>query len=403
MMAPLDNATLEQLIQEVESDRAERKQSWSGSAPEKIREAVCAFANDLPNHDRPGVVFIGVRDDGIPTGIAVTDELLLTLAHIKTDGRIVPPPTITVEKRNLLAAEIAVLTVWPADAPPVRFDGRVWIRIGPRRGIATAQDERILTEKRRHRDKLFEATPVYGADLSDLSRLIFEQEYLPAAVAPDVLAANARTYEQRLAACGMTTSPDEPIPTVLGILSLGTTPRTWIPGNYIQFLRIRGASLGDPVVDSEEVDGTASLILRRIDDKLKAHLTLAVDYKSSSTEIRSTPYPVVALQQIVRNGVMHRTYEGTSAPLRVYWFDDRIEVLSPGGPYGIVNSSNFGAPGITDYRNPGLAGVMKVLGFVQRFGFGIGDARHALQENGNPPLEFVAESSHVLATIRAKL
>lgn len=402
IVQPFSDSALEGLLAQTESDRAERKESWAGSAPDKVREAVCAFANDLPNHQQPGVVFIGARDDGSPSRISITDQLLQTLAHIKYDGRIVPPPTVIVEKRVLRGADMAVLTVWPADFPPVRLDGRIWVRVGPRRGYATAQDERVLTEKRRHRDRLFEATPIYSAELSDLSRLVFEQEYLPAAIAPDVLAANARTYEQRLASCGMALSPDEPLPTVLGILALGTSPRTWIPGSYIQFLRIRGSQLGDPVVDSEEIDGTVSVILRRIDDKLRAHLTTAVDYKSSSVEIRKSPYPLVALQQIIRNAIMHRTYEGTSAPVRVYWFDDRIEVLSPGGPYGIVTTVNFGSPGITDYRNPALAGVMKVLGFVQRFGFGIGDARQALRENGNPPLELTAEQSHVLATLKIR-
>ena len=63
----------------------------------EVREAVCAFANDLPAHGRPGVAFIGARDDGSSAGLSITDELLLQLADIKTDGNIVPPPTLTVE------------------------------------------------------------------------------------------------------------------------------------------------------------------------------------------------------------------------------------------------------------------------------------------------------------------
>jgi ATP-dependent DNA helicase RecG len=41
------------------------------------------------------------------------------------------------------------------------------------------------------------------ASLADLNRRYFEEVYLPAAVAPDVLEANDRTYEQRLAATKM--------------------------------------------------------------------------------------------------------------------------------------------------------------------------------------------------------
>lgn len=400
-MNPLTDAELESLLGELESDRAERKESWAGEAPEKGGQAVCAFANDLPNHQKPGVLFVGVKDNGIPSNLPITDKLLLTLADLKSNGNIVPPPTLTVEKRVLKGAEVAVVTVWPADAPPVQFKHRIWIRTGPRRGQASVQDERILNEKRRFRDRHFDVCPVNSCPLDELNRLVFEQDYLPRAVAPDVLAANGRTYEERLASMGMILSVEEPTPTVIGLLTLGKSPRSWLPCAYIQFLRVRGTEWGDPVADGQELDGTIDMMLRRLDEKLRAHLTVAVDFTSgSTTEIRTTPYPIVALQQLVRNAVMHRTYEGTNAPVRVYWFDDRIEIHSPGGPYGTVTAENFGQPGKSDYRNPNLASVMKYLGFAQRFGFGIADARKALQENGNPPPEFQIEATTVLATIR---
>ncbi len=400
-MKPIGDDELAALLDDIESDRAERKRAWSGDAPEKARQAVCAFANDLPNHGRPGVLFIGVNDDGNAAGIDISDRLLQTLSDIKTDGKIVPPPSLTVERRILKGAPIAVVTVWPADAPPVRFDGRIWIRIGPRRGLATAQDERILSGKRRYRDRAFDTHPIGGCPISELNRIVFENEYLPQAVAADVLAANERSYEERLASTGMIASVDDPIPTIVGMLTLGMTPRSWIPCAYVQFLRIRGVEWGDPVVDEQELDGTLDLILRRLDEKIKANLFVAVNFNSgTATEIRSAPYPLSALQQLTRNAVMHRTYENTNAPVRVYWFDDRIEITNPGGPYGTVTALNFGRPGVSDYRNPSIATVLKTLGFVQRFGFGIAEARRSLAANGNPPPEFQVEPTVVLATVR---
>lgn len=402
-MTPLSDDELLALIQDLESDRVERKQSWRGGAPETGRQAVCAFANDLPNHGQPGVLFVGVNDDGSPAGpeFVVSDELLMTLADIKTDGKITPPPTLTVAKRHLLGRDVAVVTVWPADSPPVRLDGRIWIRTGPRRGQASAQDERVLTEKRRYRDRSFDTHPVTGSSLSDLSRTYFENEYLPQAVARDVLEVNGRSYEERLASMGMIAGVDDPTPTVVGLLTLGKSPRTWVPSSYIQFLRIRGTQWGDPVADEAEIDGNLDTMLRRLDEKLKATLSVAVDFTSGTiTEVRVTPYPLSALQQLARNAVMHRTYEGTNAPVRIYWFDDRIEISNPGGPYGAVTRENFGRPGISDYRNPILAGVLKNIGFVQRFGFGIAEARRAMVANGNPLPEFQIEPTSVLVTLR---
>ncbi len=90
----------------------------------------------------------------------------------------------------------------------------------------------------------------------------------------------------------------------------------------------------------------------------------------------------------------------TNAPARVCWFDDRIEIHNPGGPYGGVNRENFGLPGVTDYRNPNLADAMRVLGLVQRFGIGIQTAQAELKRNGNPPVEFLVEPTRVVATVR---
>lgn len=105
---------------------------------------------------------------------------------------------------------------------------------------------------------------------------------------------------------------------------------------------------------------------------------------------------------MIRNAVMHRIYEGTHAPVRVTWFRDRIEIISPGGPYGAVNRGNFGKPGITDYRNPGVAEAMKVLGFVQKFGAGIATANRALEANGNPAIEWEINDAVILATLRCR-
>jgi ATP-dependent DNA helicase RecG len=401
-LKPLSDEELTAMLDTIESDRAERKESWAGSAPEKARQAVCAFANDLPNHNKPGVVFVGVSDAGAPANIDVTDRLLQTLSDMKTDGKIVPPPTILVERRILKGTAVAVVTVWPADAPPVRYEGRIWIRVGPRRALASAQEERVLNEKRRHRDRTFDTHPVAGCSIDELNRVVFENEFLPAAFAADVLAANERTYEQRLASTGMIASADDPTPTVVGLLSLGKSPRSWLPCAYVQFLRVRGVLWSDPVVDEQEIDGTLDLIIRRLDEKIKATLATAVDFVSETTEIRSTPYPLSALQQLTRNALMHRTYEDTNAPVRVYWFDDRIEITSPGGPYGVVTIENFGRPGISDYRNPAIAATLRTLGFVQRFGVGIAEVNRALEANGNPPPKFQVEQTVVLATVRRR-
>ena len=288
------------------------------------------------------------------------------------------------------------------DSPPVRYRGAIHVRIGPRKGLASAQDERILNEKRRHRDSPHDIWPVAHASLADLRLRYFEEDYLPRAFSAEVIETNDRTLEQRLAATKMIASIDDLVPTRLGVYVLGKTPRFLLENFYVQFLRVDGADLGDPVLDAGLIEGTIAEIASEMESRLRSHIHVGVDNASGELEVRTPTYPIVALRELARNAILHRSYEGTHAPARINWFEDRVEIINPGGPYGLAAVSPFGAPGVTDYRNPNLAEAMRVLGLVQRFGVGIAGARKALRDNGNPELEFEVDANHVRAIVRRR-
>ena len=252
-----------------------------------------------------------------------------------------------------------------------------------------------------HKDLPYDLHPVPRASLDDLSKVRFEEDYLKAAFSPDILAENSRTYEERLSSCKMIVSPDNAMPTILGILTLGKNPQDFIPGAYIQFLRIDGTELTDPIVDEAEIKGNIVDVIFKIEEKLKAHNRTAVDI-SQGPHILTKDYPHEAFQQVLYNSLMHRNYEGTNAPVRVYWYNDRVEFNSPGGPYGNVTIENFGKSGITDYRNPNIADVFKTLGYIQRYGVGIQTAKNAMLKNGNPEIVFTCSESIVVCILRGK-
>jgi ATP-dependent DNA helicase RecG len=235
-----------------------------------------------------------------------------------------------------------------------------------------------------------------------LDELLFLRVYVPASVSNEVLEQNERDAEHQLLAARFLHPGPQPCPTVLGLLAVGKSPTDWIPGDYVQFLRIDGTTLTDPVQSARELRGPLSEILAELDELLKINIQAMVDFTSGPIEVQRPDYPLVSLQQIVRNAVLHRSYENTNAPVRLFWFRDRVEVQNPGGPYGQVTRANFGTPGAYDYRNPNLAAVMKDLGYVQRFGMGIAMARHAMAINGNPAPEFQVEDTHVAVILRRR-
>ncbi len=392
-----NDAEIEVLFRTNESDLVERKRSTN--LKEEILEAICAFANDLPDHQRAGVIFIGVNDDGTCANQTFSEKTLREVVNWRNEGKIQPIPSIVVDSRTIDRCPVIVIQVMPSDIPPVRFDGRIKVGVGSTRTSASLADEIRLNEKRGARARPFDSRGIVELSSKDLDVARFEAEYLPNAVAPDILAANARTVEQRLAALRLTDPKGQPTPAA--ILMLGKTPQDVFPGSYVQALRIEGKSLTDSITDQKIITGTVIDQVRELDLLVRTWNRTKADI-SGPVRRDMSDYPEVAIRQLVRNAIMHRTYEVTNSPIRLSWFEDRIEILSPGGPFGIVTPQNFGSESLTDYRNPSLADAMKTMGIVERFGFGISVARETCAANGNPPPEFDARPTHVLAKLRIR-
>lgn len=393
----LSDEELATLFEAPESESGvERKASINDV--DKIRQAICAFANDLPQTRKPGVLFIGQHDDLSCAHLKIDDALLATIGGWRSDGKFQPFPTVSVERRTVRGCEIAVVVVQPSDNTPMRYDGRVWIRIGPRRAIASADEERRLTEKRRSRNLPFDAQGVPDAALDDLDLVRFEIEYLRSAVPPDVLAMNGRSDIDQMRALRLVTRDHHP--TATAILILGKSTQNFFPGAYVQVLRIDGRELTDPIVDRHELTGTIPDQVRQMEELADLWNSIESDM-DGSVRVDRASYPLVALRQLFRNAVIHRSYEGTNSPVRVTWYNDRVEIQNPGGLYGQVTPETLGRAGITDYRNPTIAEAMKALGFVERFGVGLQIVRSSLEKNGNPPAEFVTEApNNFLALVR---
>ncbi|WP_254665858.1 ATP-binding protein [Streptomyces sp. WMMB 322] len=376
----------------LEFKRTAKREGKRGDA---IGNAVCAMANDLPGKGG-GDILVGVGDDGLPVdGVDTGDRALLALTDLRDDGRLLDRPSFTVQAAVYRGKPVVHLHVEASTTPPVRFEGVVWVRPGPTTRRATRDDERVLAERRRALDGPFDSRPVHSSDLDDLDLELFRSSYLPSLVDPDVIDENGRPLTQQLASLHLT-SP-EATPTALGLLAVGFDPSSRIPGAYVQFIRYQGTDLDAPVADDQELRQNLAGTASRLETVLRGHLHTRL-VEDGFRETQLPEYPLEALREVCMNALMHRNYETSYAPTRIAWFDDRIEVTNPGGPYGQVRDDNFDR--VTDYRNPSLAAAMKGLGYVNRFGRGIGRIQAALKRNGNPPAEFQVDDSSWAVVLR---
>ena len=366
---------------------------------DKFCKAICAFANDLPNSRMPGYLCLGVDRNGAPTSAVIDERLLEKLAGFRDNGQIIPMPSMEVAKVEFRGVPIAVVKVHPSDLPPVRYRMQSWIHVGPSARRATEEEERRLTERRVDRARTWDLQACVGATLGDLALDLFRLNYLPQAVAPEVLEENGRATEDQLGSLRFFHKPLG-VPTNGAILLFGKDPEGFIPGAYVQYVAYGGESQASDVLVEKRLSGDLLQIMRGLDQLAKDLARARPVRRENLTDATIRDYPEVALHELFMNAVVHRNYDNSTTPISINHFSDRIEIQNPGSLFGDLTRGQF--PNGVSYRNPVLAEGAKTLGFVNRFGRGIAVAQSELAKNGSPPLEYVVGENHMLMTLRKR-
>jgi ATP-dependent DNA helicase RecG len=139
----------------------------------------------------------------------------------------------------------------------------------------------------------------------------------------------------------------------------------------------------------ENVEGAMTFLLRHI----------PAPYEITGLRRREIPaLPEAALREALLNAVIHRDYFERGGVVMVEMFQDRLEIVNPGGlPPGLrlEDLGRFSLP-----RNPLLADMFLRLGYVERVGSGIARIRAAVAEAGLPAPEF---ESGLFFTVRFPL
>ena len=352
----MNSEFLKSLMASGEIDRVEMTRSTSNV--DKFREAICSFSNDMAGKGEPGYLLIGVDEKDASFRLPITDDLLQQFAAYRSDGQILPLPVLNVSKvpHPDGGGDVLVVEVRPHDMPPVRYKGRVHIRVGPRKDTASEAEERVPMERRAAKFPTFDATPCPEGDLKRLDLETFRQTYRPQAVEEEVIAANHRETKEQLAALRFY-SLKRDCPTNAGMLVFAYDPLDLYPGAKVQFVQYDGAGLADDVIAEKTFTGNLITVLSEMDSFLKGRFTQKPVAVSTLREQAVYDFPPEAICELLMNAILHRDYQSTS-PVRFYQFSDRIAIQNPGGLHGDASPQNF--PRVNTYRNPIIAEAMHV-------------------------------------------
>ena len=355
---------------------------------DKFCEAICAFSNDMPNGKQNGYLLIGVNDNGSLSGLNVTDELKIKISAVRSDGNILPLPIMNVESFAFEGGDVLVVEVTPSLTPPVRYRGRTHIRIGPRKGVATLCEERILTERASVYYRSFDTTPCREASIEDIDLTLFVNDYLPKAIKEDSDEIDNRTNKEKMAALRLFNLQYD-CPTYAAVILFGKNPLYFLMGDYIQYVRYDGLSNVSDILNEFQFKGNLIKMLPKLDAFIETSLIeqRPVAISALKEEIRYT-YPKWAIRELLMNAIMHRDYN-SNTPTKLYQYRDGIEIVNAGGLFGNARPENF--PSVNDYRNPIIAEALKTLGYVNKFNRGVARVQYELEANENGKAEFTVD------------
>lgn len=198
--------------------------------------------NDLPDHRMPGYLFLGVQNDGTIDGLKVDDALMKRISAIRSDGNILPLPVMSTEKVVTEKGDVLVVEVTPSFDTPVRYRGRTFIRIGPRRDIASAEEERILAERCAASLPTFDTRPCREAKLEDIDIDTIVKEYLPKAIDAETLTDDKRSLKEQLASLHLYNMQWD-CPTYAALIMFGRNPKYFMRVHTYSMYASRGVPM----------------------------------------------------------------------------------------------------------------------------------------------------------------
>ncbi len=296
--------------------------------PSSLATSLAAFANA-----DGGTLLVGIaertNDGGHKVHVVegVTDVKIAT-DHLYTAAEMCTPKyeLATPERIDIGGKTVLAVTVPEGLGQVYAVEGRYVAREGSHRRALTPDEIRALLSRR----GLFtyDRLPVPGATRADLDAALV-REFVGLFRSGRRMGADALLASRELLVRPEST-PDGPlVPSVAGILLLGTHPQQFFPQARVAVVQYAGTTMGESFL-KREIEGTVPTQLDEAEAWLVRNTLHAVELRGMD-RIDRDEYPREALREAVLNALAHRDYSQRGDRVRIYAFADRVEVHSPGG------------------------------------------------------------------------
>ncbi len=335
-----------------------------------------------------GLLIIGASDSGAIIGVSNLDEGIRRFEDVAFN-RCELPVSILAETVEEGGKTVLIVRIPKGQQRPYRTkSGLYYIRASNRCRQASWEEVRRLYQT--SESIYFDEAPVVRAALTDIDMDYFKEfiEKYVGIAGSDVLMPN---YLKNLR--GATESNQL---TLAGILFFGKKPQEFVPYSKITAAYIEGKDLSVPPADKKDLMGEIPDLLNDSIRFFRLYLRERHEIKGFEPEVYPE-MPEEVLREGLVNAIAHRDYTIT-APIRIFIFDDRLEIRTPGRlPNTVtVESMKLGAHVL---RNPTIYNFLNKIGMVTDIGSGIPRIIKVVKEKLNKEVALFAADNEFILTI----
>jgi len=388
----LTNSEILNLIKNGEDSTVEFK--LENVNAESLAQEIVAFANV-----EGGTIILGVDDSGNIVGITRRDleEWVTTICRQSIEPPIIPViKKVVIDDRECEApAKQLLAVIIPKSYSVVSTKrGQYFIRVGSTKQQPTTAELARLFQQRRLIAADEAPVPVAGVDDLDLSAI---NRYFLRLAQSELTVDNTQLLLRELINTGiMVETPDGIFPTLAGILAFGKLPQRFFPSYEIRASAYTSSSFDSDVIDQKDIQGQLADMINGAIGFVARNIRNRSTIPDGVQRVDRLEYPIEAIREAIINAIAHRDYLISGAAIRLFIFEDRIELYSPGGLPNTITLETMKYKQFS--RNQTLVSFLTGLGFMERRGKGILRMINLMREYGLPPPRFELIGEELLVT-----
>jgi predicted HTH transcriptional regulator len=375
---------LSELLKRPEGKTLEFKRDLS--SPAGVLRTIIAFANTSG-----GTLLIGVEDRtrnvrGISEPLD-TEERLANILSDSISPRLVPELEVLPWRRtHVVAVEIHPSSRRPHYLKSAGPEKGVYVRVGSSNRQA---DKELIAELRRFASgESYDEEPVPDLD----------SEAIDFSAASEQFASKRKLKRAELETLHMLTKHQgRKVPTVGGVLLFGRERERRFPDAWIQAGRFDGTDKVH-ILDTLTIHSPLPRAVEEAIAFVQKHDLHGIRI-SGIRHTDTWTLPPAAVREAIINAVVHTDYSQRGGPIRVAFFDDRLEVENPGLlPFGLTVQDM--REGVSRLRNRVIGRVFRELGYIEQWGSGIKRMTAACEGAGIDPPDLQEISTRFRVVIR---